>query len=120
MSRPWSFEEARVAAQQASANQRAGEDFVREAHKGYAQAEKAYRMALAAKIIDLHSQGTAWSQCGDLARGDQHVAELKFRRDVAEGVKEAAVQASWRNSADRRDVEAFTDWSKRRELAEVA
>lgn len=120
MSRPWTFEEARAAAYRASANQQAGEDFVKEAHKQYAQAEKAYRMALAAKIIDLHSQGTAWSQCGDLARGDQHVAELKFRRDVAEGVKEAAVQAAWRNSADRRDTESFVAWSMRRELAETA
>lgn len=120
MSAPWTFEQARAAAHQASANQRAGEDFVKEAHKQWAQAEKSYRIKLAETIIALHGEGVAWSQCGDLARGDPSVAELKFRRDVQEGVKEAAVQAAWRNSADRRDVEAFTDWSKRRELAEVA
>jgi hypothetical protein len=120
MSAPWSFQQAREAAHKASANQKASEDFVKEAHKQYAAAEKAYRMALANRIIQLHGDGIAWSQCGDLARGDQHVAELKFKRDVCEGIKEAATQAAWRNSADRRDVEAFADWSKRRELAEVA
>src|SRR5436189_5645230 len=101
MSAPWSFDEARNAAHQASANQRAGEDFVKESHKQYAQAEKAYRMKLAEKILELHGKGVAWSQCGDLARGDRDVAELKFRRDGAEGVKEAATQDAGRNSADR-------------------
>lgn len=41
MSAPWTFEQARAAAHQASANQRAGEDFVKEAHKAYAISEKA-------------------------------------------------------------------------------
>jgi hypothetical protein len=120
VSAPWSFQEARTAAHQASANQRAGEEFVKEAHKGWAQAEKSYRVALAQRIIELRAAGNAATLCSDLARGDERVAELKFRRDVAEGVKEAAVHAAWRNSADRRDTEAFVDWSKRRELAEVA
>jgi hypothetical protein len=40
--------------------------------------------------------------CGDLARGDSRVAGLKYERDVAEGVREAAGQAVWRATADRK------------------
>jgi hypothetical protein len=39
----------------------------------------------------------------DLAKGDKHVADLRFKRDVAEGIREAAVSALWRHTADRRE-----------------
>jgi len=118
VSAPWSFDEATGAAHKASSNQRAGEEFVKQAYRDYALAEKSYRVALAKRIVELRSEGNAATLCTDLARGDEHVAELKFRVVAAQGVKEAAVHAAWRNSADRRDTEAFVDWSKRRNLAE--
>ena len=61
--------------------------------------------------------GTAWTACGDLARGDENVARLRMERDVAEGVKEAAMQASWRRAADRKDIGRLIEWSARRDLA---
>lgn len=118
MSRPWDFDEAREWAAEASRNQAAVEDEVRDAARAFAEAEEAYRKALARRIVELHAEGKAWSVCGDLARGDEHVAELKRERDIAEGGYEAARQAAWRRSADRRDTERFIEWSMRRELAE--
>jgi len=116
---PWTFDEARAAARRASASQRAAEDFIRDAFKTFALSEESYRLALAQKITELHAQGVAWTATADLARGDKTVAELRRRRDIAEGVVEAAKQAGWRASKDRDDVQAFTSWSMRRELAEV-
>jgi len=118
MSGPYSFEEAREAALRSSGAQRAAEDFVKIAAKQYAEAEEAYRVALAKRMVELRADSVAWSACADLARGDKWVAELRRHRDIAEGVREAAQQACWRAAADRKDVGRFCDWSMRRELAE--
>ena len=119
MSAPYDFQQARKAAENASRAQKAAEEFIREAARDFAVKEEAYRVALAKRIVELHAEGYAWTVCGDVARGEQHVARLRRERDIAEGVKDAAVQAAWRRAADRRDTERFIDWSMRRELAEV-
>lgn len=87
--------------------------------RDYAQAEEAYRKALAEKILRLHDEGTAWSVCADVARGDSTVARLRRERDVAEGLREAMTHALWRHNANRRDAQRFADWSQRREFAEA-
>lgn len=115
---PYDFAQARHAAENASRNQKAAEDFIRDAAKDYAIAEEAYRVALAKQIVAEHHAGRAWTVCPDLARGNENVARLRRGRDIAEGVKDAAVQAAWRRAADRRDTERFIDWSARREIAE--
>lgn len=115
---PWTFDESRDAAEKASRAQYAAEQFVKEAAKELAQAEERYRLALAKKIVELHSDGVAWSSTSDLARGDAHVAALKAQRDIAAGVYEAAKQGPWRRKADREDTQRFIDWSARREMAE--
>lgn len=119
MTGPWTFDEAREACQRASFAQRNAEDFMRDTARDFAQAEEAYRVALADEIVRQHDQeGVAWSVAPDLARGDKRVAELRRRRDIAEGVREAAQQVAWRAAADRKDAQRFSDWSMRRELAE--
>ena len=110
---PYSFDEARQAITQASQNMKASEDFTRKAYEEHAAAERAYRVALAKKIIELHAEGVAWSSCSDLARGDRDVADLRYRRDVAAGVREAAQSATWRLTADRKDLLALVEWSKK-------
>jgi len=115
---PFTFGEARAAAHQASLRQvEAERDRVR-AVETSAAAELAYRTALARKIIELHAEGVAWSTTADIARGDKTVADLRMKRDVAAGVKEALEQAGFRLNADRRILERLVDWSMRRELAE--
>jgi hypothetical protein len=117
-SAPYTFEEATRQATVMAAAQSAGEDLTRRAYADLAEAERAYRKALAAKITELRAGNTAATLAADLARGDEHVASLRFRRDVAEGVVEAARQAGWRHQANRRDGHEFIQWSARRDLAE--
>jgi uncharacterized protein involved in propanediol utilization len=116
---PYTFDEARTAAANASRAQKMAEDFIRQAYHDFALKEEAYRVALALRITELHAEGVAWSSTADLARGDKAVARLRRERDIAEGVKEAASQAGWRASKDRDDTAALISWSARRELAEV-
>lgn len=118
MSGPYTFDEAKAASEHAANVQRQAEQFVIDATKRYANAERTYRKALAEKILELKADGMAITACGDVARGEPAIADLKFARDVAEGVREAASQAVWRATADRKDEGRFIDWSMRRELAE--
>lgn len=119
MSAPWTFEEARQKCRSASLAQEQAEDGLRAAARDAAIAEEAYRQALAVEIVRQHDvEEVAWSVAPDLARGDTKVAELRRKRDIAEGVREAMVQLAWRRAADRKDAQRFADWSQRREMAE--
>ena len=118
MSGPWDFAEARTACRDASSAQAQVEDQLKQAFLDYAIKEERYRKALALKIVEAHADGIAWSTAPDIARGDADVARRRMERDVAEGVKEALMQAAWRRNADRKDAQRFADWSMRRELAE--
>lgn len=121
MSAPWAFDEALAACRSASRAQSDTEDALKEAYRNAAEVESEYRKALAKAILHLHDdEGLAWSVCGDVARGDEAVAELKRLRDIAEGAKEATTHAAWKRNADRRDAQRFADWSQRREFAEAA
>jgi hypothetical protein len=116
---PFTLDEAREAARLASAQQAGAEGQLRENSKALAEAERSYRVALAQERLRLHAQdGVAWTATDDIARGVKHVADLRYARDVAKGVYEAASAALWRFTADRRDVGRFIDWSARRDLAE--
>lgn len=115
---PYDFAQAKAASAAASNNQRAAEQFVIDSTRAYAEAERAYRKALASKILELKAGGMAVTACGDVARGEAGVADLKYKRDVAEGVREAAGQSSWRASGDRKAEQSFISWSMRRDLAE--
>lgn len=115
---PYDWPQAQHAQEQARAEQRAAEKWVIDAWKQYAAAERAYREALAAKIVKLKAEGMAVTAAGDVARGDPPIAHLKYLRDVAEGMKEAAMIGSWRASKNRQAEQTFLEWSMRRDLAE--
>lgn len=118
VSAPYDFDQARQAAARASQAQAAAEDFVREAAKDCAEKEERYRVALSKRMIEWHADDVGWSTTAELARGDEKVARLRAEFKIAEGVKEAAAQACWRRTADRKDTQSFISWSMRRELAE--
>ena len=61
--------------------------------KAAAESERAYRVALAAKILELREKSFPATLIPDLARGDKEVAKLKFERDCAEVVYENAQEA---------------------------
>lgn len=110
---PYDFNEAREAVREASQAMKAAEQNRRDASERLASAERAYRMALARKIVEEHADGVAWTVAQDVARGDKTVADLRYARDVAKGVLDAAETVAWRHTADRRDLSALIDWSKR-------
>lgn len=115
----YTFEQARTAAQAASAGQLAAERALKDSSRDFAEKEERYRVALAKEIVRQHADdGVAWTVAPDLARGNQDVARLRRERDIAEGVRGAMQQAAWRRAADRKDTQRFIDWSMRRELAE--
>ena len=115
---PWTFSEARQKCLNAAGAQKLAEGSLKEAAKNAATAEENYRIALAEEIVRQNASGAAWTVAADLAKGERRVAELRRKRDIAEGVREAMVQLAWRRSADRKDAQRFSDWSQRRELAE--
>lgn len=119
MDGPWDFNQARHVAARASAQQLSAEEFLKQAYKDFAVAEETYRLLLAQEIVRQHDHdGVAWTVAPDLARGNKQVAAARAKRDIAEGVKEAAAQQAWRAAADRRTAERLIEWSMRRELAE--
>jgi len=118
MSAPWTFEQAQEHLREASTYQREVEDEVKAAFRAYGEAERAYRRALAVKLVQLRAAGHAATLCQDLAKGDAEISDLRLARDVAEGNKEAAMQSGWRRSSDRKDAQRFAAWSQARELAE--
>lgn len=113
MSQPYDFDEARSAINTAKAQQAAAEAQIKQAFRDYGAAERAYRMALAVEIVKLRAESTPATVCQDLAKGMPKVADLRYKRDVAEGVKEAALSAIWRHTADRRELEQLVSWSMR-------
>lgn len=119
MSAPYDFSEARDLTVKAAAAQKTAEDLLRSTSRDFAEKERAYRVALAKEIVRQHAEeGSAWTVCQDLARGNPEVAKLRMERDIAEGVKEATQQQAWRASADRKDLHGLIAWSMRRDLAE--
>jgi hypothetical protein len=118
-SAPWDFNEARRNCHRASQRQEQAEDALRKAYIDKAIAEESFRVALANRILELRDDGVPATVCSDIARGDATVADLRRKRDIAEGVCEALSQAAWRMTADRKDAQRFADWSQRREMAET-
>lgn len=59
----------------------------------HADAEQAYRVGLAKKILIERDKGTPVTIINDVCRGDREIARLKFNRDVAEVSYEAAGEA---------------------------
>ena len=112
-SRPYDYAGAKAAIVTATVAQRNAEEEIRRTATVLARAERAYRQALAEEILKLKADGAAMTVAQDLARGTKHVADLRYQRDIAAGIKEAAAQAIWRHAADRRELEQLVDWSRR-------
>lgn len=118
---PYEIEDARAAAHQASENQRAVEDRMRKHSGELAEAEKLYRKALSKRILALRA-GTEdepplpATVCDDVARGEDRIAELRYKRDIAAGIFEATKQEAFSRGADRRDIDTLLNWSMKRDL----
>ena len=58
--------------------------------KDYAVKERDYRVALSKRLLELRAEGQAVTHLADIARGMKDIAELRFRRDIAEGLVRSA------------------------------
>lgn len=58
--------------------------------KEYAIKERDYRIALAKKILEERTKGTPVTIISDLVRGDEEIAQLRFEKDIAQGLSESA------------------------------
>lgn len=117
--RPWDFDEARLACRKASQRQEQAEEALRKAYIDRALSQERYRRALADKILELRADGYPATLCLELSKGDEHVADLRRKWEISDGVCEALQQACWRHTADRKDAQRFADWSQRREEKEA-
>ena len=53
--------------------------------------ERKYRIALSKKLTELRASGEKVTHLADIARGIPEIAELRFQRDIAEGLKKSTV-----------------------------
>lgn len=61
--------------------------------RAYSESRKSYQIALAKQILLLRSEKYPATIIPDLARGNEEVAELRFERDIAEGLMKSAQEA---------------------------
>lgn len=59
----------------------------------YAEAERNYRTALSKKILVERDKGIPVTIINDLCKGSAEIADLRFRRDVAEVLYKSAQEA---------------------------
>lgn len=62
----------------------------KEYQKDYAQKEYTYRTELSKELVRLRAQGEKVTHLADIARGEEHIALLRFQRDIAEGLVHSA------------------------------
>jgi len=116
LTQPLEIIEARTAQHQASKTQRDHVDKVAGAHDDLANAEYAYRTALSDRWKELRGEGWAATVCGDIARGEEKIANLRKERDEAQGALRALEEDSYRIAADRRALDGLVRWSMHRDL----
>jgi hypothetical protein len=57
--------------------------------EAFAEAEREYKISLAQKSLELRDGGMAITLIDKVVFGDRHVAEMRFKRDVANATYEA-------------------------------
>lgn len=59
-------------------------------NQDYSIKERKYRIALSQKLTELRAAGEKVTHLADIARGIPYIADLRFERDIAEGLKKSA------------------------------
>jgi hypothetical protein len=79
-----------------------------------ATAERDYRIALRKEVLRLHiDDGVAWTSCDSLAKGEDNVAKLRFKRDVYKSDYETAQELIMQIKLEIRllESEIRQDWN---------
>lgn len=116
LTNPYEIEEAREAQHKASEAQRELADRLAAAHRNLANAERRYRVALTARIKQLHAEGMAITMCETVAKGEDSIATLRYERDDLKGDLEKLDQLAYTMGADRRGLDGLVIWSMHRDL----
>ena len=72
--------------------EQANEDY-KKYSRDFAVNEAEYRRGLSIKIIELRAGGMAATLVLDISKGDERISEAKMKRDIAEGLLNAANHA---------------------------
>ena len=74
-----------------------------------ARTEADYRIALAKKMLLERNAGMPVTIIGDICRGDEKIAELKMKRDIAETLYDTCMQAIY---ATKLEINIVMDYMK--------
>ena len=74
-----------------------------------ARTEADYRIALARKMLLERNAGMPVTIIGDICRGDEKIAELKMKRDIAETLYDTCMQAIY---ATKLEINIVMDYMK--------
>ena len=82
--------------------------------RALAEAERAYRVALAKKTFLLREEGQPATLIENMAKGDEHVADLKFARDVAEADYDSSREAinAYKKTIDVYREQISREWER--------
>ena len=58
-----------------------------------AKKEYFYKTALSKRLVELRAEGQAVTHLSDIARGEKEIAELRLKRDIAQGLYESSKEA---------------------------
>ena len=82
--------------------------------RALAEAERAYRIALAKKTFLLREEGQPATLIDNIAKGDEHVADLRFARDCAEADYDSSREAInvYKKEIDLMREQIEREWSR--------
>lgn len=83
--------------------------------KRLAEAERDYRIALSKLILRNRDAGMPVTIIGDVCRGDEDVANLKFERDWAQALYDANQEAInvWKKQATIWEAQISREWGRK-------
>jgi hypothetical protein len=110
---PLDLDDGRRAASMLARQCRDGVNNLDRAVKAHAEAEQVYRMAYATKLVELRGDAIPVGIATELAKGDEHVAKLKFDRDLAKGMIDVARERLRQLDGERASLRQLLEWSRK-------
>lgn len=82
--------------------------------KEWAKAERTYRVALKKQMVIERDKGTPVSIISDICRGEESIADLKEKRDIAWVMYQSALEAVnvYKIEARQLETEYRTEWNR--------
>jgi len=110
---PLDLDDGRRAASALARQCRNGVDELDRAVRAHAEAEHAYRVAYALKLVELRGDAVPVGLATELAKGEAKVAGLKFDRDLAKGMIDVARERLRQLDGERASLRQLLEWSRK-------